>query len=185
MSDAPTTTTTQTTTTAPVEKSWFDGFDADTKGYMSNRGLANTTPAEAAAKAIAFHREAEKLIGVPAEQVIRLPKDANDVAGWNAVHERLGKPKEAKDYDFTGLGEQADEKFVNFVRDASFKYNLTKDTAKALAADIVNFANDEESADVSASTANLERERQELKKEWGFNFEANKLVAQVPLANLA
>ena len=39
----------------------------------------------------------EKLLGVPADQVVKLPKP-EDVAGWNAVYDKLGRPKEPKDY---------------------------------------------------------------------------------------
>jgi hypothetical protein len=46
------------------------------------------------------HREAEKLIGAPASEMIRIPKDPNDAEGWRQVRSRLGVPADEKGYDF-------------------------------------------------------------------------------------
>src|SRR5881394_756652 len=82
--------TTTTATTTTPDKPWFDGFDA------------------------------EKLVGVPADQVLRVPKDAADEKGWNAVWSRLGKPTDAKGYDFSDIkfadGTAPDATFVETMR---------------------------------------------------------------------
>ena len=47
------------------------------------------------------YREAEKLIGAPASQLLRLPADpSKDMDGMKAVWQRLGAPSDAKEYDF-------------------------------------------------------------------------------------
>src|SRR5690348_6393637 len=64
-----TTTTTTDTAAAAGTKVWFDGADAETVGHIQNRGLDKLPANEAALAAIKAHREAEKHLGVRADQI--------------------------------------------------------------------------------------------------------------------
>src|ERR1700687_1920968 len=57
-------------------------FDAETQGMFKNKGWDAKTPAEAAHEAAKSYREAERYLGVPQDQIVLLPKDAADAAGW-------------------------------------------------------------------------------------------------------
>lgn len=163
--------------TPAAEPKWFDGADAEVKGYITNRGLDKLTPAEAALNAIAAHRNAEAKLGAPADKIVRLPKDAADQDAWDKLYGAIGKPKEAKDYDFTAA-KGLDEDFSGFLRDAAFKSNMSKADAEKLAAALDGYAGKTETDTESQAAAKAALEQTELKKNWGFNFQANLLVAQ-------
>src|SRR5258708_6406048 len=98
------------------DKPWHDGLAAEDVGYFQNRGWDKVDAKTAAINAAKAHREAEKLIGAPADKIIRLPNDPNDAEAWRQVRLRLGAPKDAKEYDFSTVkfadGTDLDEPFV-------------------------------------------------------------------------
>lgn len=175
---APTTTTATTTTT---EAPWFQGADPETVGYFQNRGLDKKTAAEAAIAAAKAHREAEKFVGAPADQLLRVPKDAADAAGWDAVWSKLGVPKDAKAYDFSSVkradGQAADPAFQEKMREWALSNKLTPNAALSLAQEFVKFQDGTAAGQSAELTAKLALEKDTLAKNWGTNFEANKFVA--------
>ena len=91
--------------------------------------------------------EAQKFVGVPQEQLLRLPKDASDEAGIKAMWKRLGAPDAPEGYDFSGVkfadGTDLDQAFVDRARAAAAKLNMPKDTAAAFNGDTLeNFMKD-------------------------------------------
>src|SRR5258708_38450661 len=89
---------------AAASKPWYTGVtgvDQEMVGHWTNRGWINKTAPEIAVEATKAAREAQAYVGVPAEQLVRLPKDPKDELGWKQVWQRFGVPKEAKEYDFT------------------------------------------------------------------------------------
>jgi hypothetical protein len=88
---------------ASGDKPWYDGAGAEDVGYFQNRGWDKVDAKTAAINAAKAHREAEKLIGAPAAELVRLPKDPNDAAGWAAVRSRLGVPADEKGYNFADV----------------------------------------------------------------------------------
>lgn len=179
MADDPTTTTTTTT-----EKPWFDGVDQETIGYLQNRGLDKLDPKAAALKAIEFHRGAEKLIGVPSDQVLRLPKDATDAVGWDAVHKKLGRPDSADGYDVATVKEKLGDEFAAGFQQAAFKAGLTKEAAAALAASYVATAEKTAADETTQAATKLALEQQALKKDWGAAHDVNKTIAAGAAAKL-
>lgn len=159
------------------EKPWFDGADAETVGYITNRGLDKVDVKQAALKAIEFHRNAEKKLGGPADRLLRIPTDVADADGWNAIHTALGKPKDKTGYDFSAAKE-ADETFVNFVREFSFKHNLPKGVGEALATEFTKYAGELDGNEGKEKAVTVAREQEELKREWGFNYTAKMLTAK-------
>ena len=83
---------------------WTAGLDADTAGYVQNKGWG-TVP-----DVVTSYRNLEKLLGVPKDQIIQLPK-AEDKEAWGQVFNRLGRPEDPKNYEF-GLPKEADPAFV-------------------------------------------------------------------------
>lgn len=166
---------------------WYDTLDTETKGYLQNKGLDKKTAVEAFLEASKFHREAEKFVGAPANELLRLPKDPN-APEWKNVYERLGKPKEAKEYDFSTVkraGDKAlDEALSDTLRNAAFNSNMTKDAATRMAADIVKHLDAQASASATIETDRLATEKADLKKNWGNNEAANMVVAQAAVRAL-
>lgn len=198
MTDATTTTTGTTATTAATGATatgatttppWYEGkADAETIGWLQNKGW-DKDPATGAIAAAQAHREAQKLIGVPPEQIVRWPKDASDSAGWQIVYDRLGVPKEAKDYDFSTVknaaGEALAPALADTIRATAASNKLTKDAAAALAQSVVKHMDSVQTSAKADLAANVLAEREALDKSWGKNRDANLFVANATLQKLA
>ena len=180
-------TTTTGTTTTGTEKPWFDTFDAETKGYLQNKGLDKKTALEAVVEISKFHREAEKFVGAPANELLRLPKDPN-APEWKGVYERLGKPKEATEYDFASVkragDKPLDQALTDTLRQAAFDSNMSKEAATRLAANVVKHLDGVESATAADKAAALATEKKSLNDNWGVNAAANMVVAKAAAAAL-
>jgi hypothetical protein len=166
---------------APTAR-WYEGkADAETVGYLQNRGWHEKDPVTVALEASKAHREAEKFIGVPANELIRLPKTPAD-AGWDQVWQRLGAPVDKTGYDFSTVkkadGTDIDQGFKDFLAESSASLRLPKETAAALGQAVVKHQETVAAAAQAERTAALETERQTLAKNWGANMEANKFVAK-------
>ena len=179
--------TTVITGTAP----WYQGVagvDQEMIGHWTNKGWQNKTASEVAVEATKAYKEAEHFVGVPAEQIVRLPKDASDEKGWDGVWKRLGKPTDAKEYDFSAIkmsdGTALDENFANAAREWAFKNNLPKTTAAALTQEFAKFMDGAKIAERTEQQAKLVEEQTALAKNWGANAEANKFIAQRAAATL-
>lgn len=164
---------------------WYQGVtgvDPEMVGHWTNKGWHTKTAAEVALEATKAWKAAEGFVGVPASQLLRLPKDATDEAGWNAVWSRLGKPADAKEYDFTPIkradGSALAEDMQAFLREQAFKLNLPKDKALEFASEFTKRQDGAQTSESVERAAKLVTEKTELAKNWGPNFEANKFVAQ-------
>lgn len=165
----------------PAVDAWTTGLDADLLGHAQNKGWHDKSPAEAAREVLKAHRAAEALIGLPADRVLKLPKDASDEAGWKEVWAKLGKPADPKEYDFSTVkvGEAPlSEAQADFLRTQASALNLSKDGALQLAQ---AFAKREADAGVSSAadlTAKMAEEKAALAQNWGANAEANLFIAK-------
>lgn len=175
---------TTTTTTTP----WHQGLDPETLGHVQNRGWDKLDAPAAAAEAIKAFRGAEKMIGVPSSEILRIPKDAADQAGWGQVYSRLGRPPEPKGYDLSGVkradGTEIDAATADAFRIAAFENGLSKEAASRLFSAMVK---QQDSTATSASVeaqAALALEKDTLAKNWGANHAANMFVAQRAAAAL-
>ena len=165
-----------------VTPNWWDGSDAETVGYIQNRGLDKGDAKTAALAAIKSHREAEKFLGAKAEDLVRIPKDGNDATGWKTVHSRLGVPAEAKDYDFAdvkfGDGSPLKADFAEFLQKTFHANNVSKSAAAGVAKEVVSYLEKLGENNESDAAAKLAIEEDTLKKEWSFNYNQNKIVAE-------
>jgi hypothetical protein len=165
--------------TAPVitNKPWFEGADTETVGYLQNRGLDKLTPQEAALKTVAAHRAAEAKLGVPADQLVRLPKDSADVEGRKALWTKLGRPSEAKDYEL-GAVPNVDVAFQEFFAPAAHELGLTKEQAQGVARLLAEKTGAITAEETAAYETQTQVEKDEVLKNWGQHASANALVVQ-------
>lgn len=176
----------QTQTPPPAEggagaaQSWWASLDDETKGYLQNRGLAAKTPAEAFLAASKSHREAEKLIGAPAAEVVRLPKEQNS-PDWAGVWKRLGALSAAEDYKFEGITQAGNKPLeaglVDTLRKAAFSAHLSSDSANQMAKEVVTHLDRQDASRLADATAKEQSEMKLLKDNWGANFVANQIIA--------
>lgn len=180
MTDTPAPTPAPTPTPAPAPAPtppWYEGkLDAELLGHIENKGWKKDDAIDVAINATKQARELQKHFGVPPDQLLKLPKDTADEAGWRGVRERLGMPKEAKDYDFSSLGE-VDASLADKMRGALHKAGVAKDSAPEVLKAVVEHLSGQKSAADTERAARLQTERAELQKDWGSQFDFNRLTA--------
>lgn len=185
-----TTTTAGTTTTTTTATPWYQGkVDGEIVGHWQNKGYDITDPVKVATELTKAHREAEKLIGAPAAQLLRLPVDPiKEPDAMKQVWQRLGTPQEAKEYDFPALkdkdGKVTDAALDSILRENLFKANAPKQMGADIAAALAKHIRDTDTAAEAEIAATLQTERDTLAKNWGTQFAANKVVAQNAAAAL-
>lgn len=166
----------------PPVATWYDGADAELVGHLQNKGWHDKPANEVALAAIAAHREAEKFIGVPADRVAHLPKDAADAAGIAAFRAKIGVPAEAAKYELGELkfadGSTPDPKFNDWLKETAFKAGIPQAAIGQLAQDFTKFIETADEAGKAASAAKLADGKAELAKNWGDNAVMNLEVAK-------
>ena len=174
----------ETGTAGTATTPWHAGLDTDSVGYITNRGWDKLEAKDAALQALKSYREAEKMLGAPADKVVKLPKDASDVVGWQSVYSKLGVPADAKDYDFSsvkfadGSDINSDAEFAGDVRAIAKTLNLTKDQASAMAKELVSRMDSDTKSETLKREVFLAQERDKLKQNWGALYAQNKIISE-------
>lgn len=167
---------------ANAAKPWYDGADAELVGHLQTKGWHDKPANEVALAAIQAHREAEKFIGVPAERVAHLPKDASDEAGIKAFRTKIGVPETSAKYDLGELkfadGTAPDPKFGEWLKETAFKAGVPQAAVQQLAQDFTKFIETGSSAGAAEKTAALQEEHTKLDANWGQNKAINLAIAQ-------
>jgi len=145
---------------------WWDSFkDGELKGYLANK--AYDSP-ETLGKA---YRSLEQLMGADkAGRTVVLPKDDNDVEGRKAFYSKLGVPESPDGYKLP-LPEGDDGAFSKTAAKWFHEAGIPAKSAERIAANWNTFI--EEQVKVG-QTQDLERgklELEQLKAEWGADFE--------------
>ncbi len=161
---------------------WYEGkLDAELLGHIEGKGWKKDDPIDVAINATKQARELAKHYGVPADQLLKLPSKADDEAGWKAVRERLGMPKEAKEYDLSTVkhadGKEIDGGLADALRAAMHKAGTPKDLAPEIVKAAVKHADSLKAAADTDRVTRIQTERADLQKEWGTNWEFNRLQA--------
>ena len=161
---------TPTPASAPAPTDWTTGLNDDLRSYVQNKGFKDT------AAVVESYRNFEKLHGVPQDRILKLPENLDTPEG-RAIFERLGAPKDAKDYSINLPKEGADEALANGLREVAHKTGMTQRQVE----NIVNWWNglNETRTKQSAEEiqAKLNDAQNNLKKEWGAAFDQNRQIA--------
>ncbi len=180
---AATTATTDTTTAAATTATapWYQGVEPEILGHWQNKGWKVDEPKTVAIEATKAARAAQALVGAPPEQIIKLPKDPADEAGWKGVYQRLGVPSEAKEYDFAGIkradGKDLDAGLADTMRAALLNARVPKDRGGDVVKAVIAHLDGQAAEETAVRTAKLAEERAALAKNWGANDVANKFIA--------
>lgn len=168
------------TTATTTDKPWYDGVDADTIGYLQNKKWdANDGPR----KVLEGYRNLEKLHGVPAEQILKLPTDDNPEA-WSSVYSRLGRPETPDKYGMDNIkvpeGVSLDTDRIAFFDSIMHKHGLSTAQRNNLVNSFIDYEQGI-SAERAKETEQIQAEQLGiLKKEWGSKYDQ-----RVALANQA
>jgi hypothetical protein len=85
----------------PPPPPWHAGIDAEFIGHAQNKGWKLDDPKEAFVAATKQAREAREAFRRAADRLVKLPAADAKPEDLRAYYERLGAPKEAKDYDLS------------------------------------------------------------------------------------
>lgn len=169
------------TTTSTTK--WYEGQDPTLVGHITNKGWADRPVNEVAVEAIKAHINAEKLIGAPSDQVLRIPK-ADDEVAQNQFWQKLGFPATGKEgYDFSTIkgpdGAPLKTPTIDQVREIAGTLRLPQAAALRLAEELTKAEAGRLTADQAERTAKLADQKKALLDNWTpQNFEANMLVAR-------
>lgn len=152
---------------ANTNKPWYDGLglkDEDV-GYIQNKKWQSPIDV------ITGYKNLEKFHGVPADQLIKLPKDFNDEKAMGEVYNRLGRPDNPDGYEYKAAdGIKLDEGRMKWTSSLSHKLGLNKAQYKALIDATIEY----EGGIASEAQKEIERitgeQLEGLKKEWGNAF---------------
>lgn len=152
----------------PETQAWYQGHDfADEDiGFIQNKGW------DSPVKAIEAYKNLEKFHGVPADQIIKLPKDFSEDGALDPIYDKLGRPESPDKYEVTlPEGVQVDEQRLNMAKEVGHKIGLNNQQIQALAefdATYQQQALEEYNKEVATKR---EQEMNLLEKEWGNHFE--------------
>lgn len=153
--------------TPPAGGDWTAGFADDLKGYVQNKGFQNPSAVADA------YRNLEKLHGAGPDKLLRLPDNLSSPEA-RPMWERLGAPKEAKEYTFEIPKEHGDQALADWFKDTAFKNNMTKTQAEGFVKTWNERAAANLTAQQNAAKAAQTTAESNLKTEWGAAFETNK-----------
>ncbi|MFZ1975809.1 MAG: hypothetical protein WAU89_23405 [Candidatus Acidiferrales bacterium] len=153
--------TTQTAAAAP----WYgDIADPELKGWVELKKF------DSPASALKSAREAEKLLGVPKNELVRMPKADAKPEEWDTFYNTVGRPATPDDYKLeVPMGDDGD--FAKAIAPILHKAGITGTQAK-----ILNTAWNELMADtLTAGEQQTQQQSQadilNLKREWGNSYD--------------
>ena len=120
-----------------------------------------------------------KRMGVPPEQIVRLPSGPDD-AGWQEVYERMGRPSEPSGYEIN-----AQDETTNQYLQQAHKAGLSKAQARQLYDWYSSNAQLSETAAKDQFQLQQQNNVHALKQDWGRDYEANVDVARRAFLQLA
>lgn len=159
---------------------WHTGVEAEMLGHWQNKGWKTDDPKEVAVAATKQARELERHFGVPADQLLKLPKADAKPDELAAFYQRLGAPKEPKEYDFSDIkfaGNDLEQSFADAMRASLAAAFVPKDRAGEIVKGVVKYLESADAAESAVTKAKIDAERADLKKNWGPNYDYNHLKA--------
>lgn len=167
---------------------WYQGISDDVRGWAESKKWLDDDPKAAFAKAVTAHREAQKYIGAPHEEILRMPKPNADTAEINSFWNRLGVPVEPKDYDFSEAkfadGTELDPSFADSLRSAMHNARVPKERAGEILKTLIKMEEADEAGALADRTASMQRQQEELRTNWGNNYDVNMLTAKNALERI-
>lgn len=157
---------------APVATDWTSGLADETKLYVQQKGFKDI------GAVVDSYRNFEKLQGVPAENVLKLPTRPDDIEGWNNVYNRLGRPAKPEEYGITVPEKGGDPEFAKFAAGVFHEAGISKSQGEKIVNKWNERAQNQLKATEEARTAALAKEDKALRVEWGQAWEQNVKIGE-------
>lgn len=149
---------------APPPTAWHTGVAPEVLGFWQNKGLPLDDAKSFGVKLTELYQNAEKFIGAPPDQLIKVPKADAKPEDFRAYYERLGAPKEAKDYDLTAV---TDPVIADSLRAIMHERGVAKDAASAIATSVAKALETKTTTQTTLDAGKLAEEKLALEKNWG------------------
>lgn len=148
---------------AAANAAWYGDLstNADLKAFAETKAFKDP------AAALESYRNLEKMVGVPADQLIRKPKDANDAEGMKAFRTALGVPDAAEAYEITSPDGPAGADFVKWAGSTFLDAGVPKEAAGKIVAKWNEFATAQLAAMTQAEQTAFANGMVQLKDQWG------------------
>lgn len=153
------------TTTAPMSNDWTSGFDEATSAFVENKGWK--TPGDA----ITSYQNLEKFAG-GSKSLVELPGVDADESALNSFYSKLGRPDAPDNYKLN-VPDGADEGLTGWFKNTVHQIGLSDKQASALFDAYNEMYESRNLADAENSVKQSEQAVDNLKREWGKDFEAN------------
>ena len=179
---APTPTPTPTTPApAPTTPSWYEGkVSPEHVSLWQSKNWDASDPVKLADAVSKSYRELERHVGVPANEIVRLPK-AGDVAAEKQFWQRFGAPGNTDGYNLADVkfadGSELRPEFVFQFKELANQLNLPADKARSVVEFMTKHMDSAETQDRFATHQQLMENKANLANLWGPNFDANKFIA--------
>lgn len=146
-----------------LPENFLENFKEENRSFITSKGFKSADDMAAALMA--------------ADNMVSLPTEKSTEEELNAFYTKLGRPESAEKYNFNIPEGQSDE-FAKSVAPLLFKAGLTQKQLDTLVPDWNNFVAARNEALTKAAQEEFTKATEELKKEWGANYEANETLAQ-------
>ena len=162
---------------------WFSGYDDDTKGWITARGLDKLEPDKALPEVIKGYRGAESKLGVPSDQLLRLPGEKATPEEWKSIYQRLGAPENAEGYELP-VPEGDDGVFAKEAAAWFSELGVPKNMATGIASKYNEFLAKAQEAQDAQWNQRFDTETGALKEEWkGDEYDKNVDLAKRVMRN--
>jgi len=150
--------------TAPaIAKSWHDELPEDLRSDETLKRFKS--PAELGKSYV----EARRKFGNP-EKLMTIP-EKEDVKGWNDVYDKLGRPKESKEYEFASVdGIEFDKNQIPKYQESFHKRGLTKEQAAGVTQDHIQILKQYSEEATQQEKASQQAELTKMQAEIGENL---------------
>lgn len=155
-----------------VSSDWLTGVPEATKAYVTSKGFKDVN------SVITSYQNFEKLQGVPAENVLKLPTKPDDTEGWNAVYNKLGRPAKAEEYQLPIPEKGGDPEFAKWASETFHEVGVSKSQAQKIVEKWNGQMGKLLQMQQEAAKTKGQAEETALKTEWGGAFQQNVGVAQ-------
>jgi hypothetical protein len=155
---------------APWYKTESYGFSPEEVGAIENKGWKDSPK-----QMLGAYSNLEKFHGVPAEQLLKLPKDPADEKSWGDVYKRLGRPDAADKYGEFNLpeefkGVEMDKDRIKWADEQAFALGLNARQRNALIANTIKYETGIYKDAETKIAQIMQTQLDGLKTEWGQHF---------------
>lgn len=150
---------------------WLDGAEPELADWVRGKGFKDPVTA------LKSHRALERLHGVPADQLLRLPA-TDDAEGQAAMWQRLGRPETAEGYQLPDrdLPEGAVDLRQQLLPKA-FEAGLTQSQVQTLDGHLTELAVEAHQQQQQAYADRAKAADESLRRQWGQAYDQNLKVA--------